>query len=82
MVCIQDPRSLESPDYWDHVWDSLAQFCEYVADGLEKQYGVIVDSTELESNFYAQREYQWGDLDEAIRCVAEYDLFWDEEDEA
>ena len=34
----------------------------------------------VENNFYAKREYQYGDLDEAIRCIAEYDLFWNEEE--
>lgn len=80
MVCIQDPRPLESPDYWELVWDSFSQFCEYVADGIKNVYGVELSPVEIESNFYAQREYQWGDLDEAIRCIAEYDLFWSEDD--
>ena len=82
MTCLYDPRPLESPDYWELVWDSFAQFCDYVADGIKEQYGVTVEPMDVENNFYAKREYQYGDLDEAIRCIAEYDLFWSEEDDA
>ena len=80
MTCLHDPRSLESPDYWELVWDSFAQFCDYVADGLKEKYGVCIDPVAVEKNFYVQREYHYGDLDNAIRCFAEYELFWNEGD--
>lgn len=80
MTCLHDPRPLESPDYWELVWDSFAQFCEYVADSIKDQYGFDLAPEDVEKNFYATREYQYGDADEAIRCIVEYDLFWDETD--
>lgn len=80
MTCLIDPRPLESPDYWaSPYYSSFADFCECVADALDRNHGWNVTAEELKKNYYAKREYEFGETAEATaELIYEFEVIWED----
>lgn len=80
MTALLDPRPLEDPAYWDTTfYGSLNEFCDLVADYLEREFGWNDIREELRSNYYCQREYGCGSsIEETAKLVYVFDLTWED----
>lgn len=80
MTCLYDPRPLESPDYWlTSEAESYPEFCELVADELDRKHGWNTTGANLLDNYYIRREYELGESVEATaELFYEYEIIWED----
>jgi len=71
MTMLQDPRPLESPDYWDTSELDYDSYCDSIRIELEDEFGVIDSLAEIRNNYYAEGYFQRGaDPFEAADAIA------------
>lgn len=80
MTCLVDPRPLESPSYWEpEFYSCFADFCEQVADALDRNHGWNTTAEDLKGNYYAKREYEFGETAEATAAlIYEFEVIWED----
>ena len=80
MTTLLDPRPLESPTYWEsEPYSCFADFCEQVADALQRNHGWNTTDENIKTNYYARREYDLGESAEATaEMIYEYEITWED----
>lgn len=80
MTCLIDPRPLESPDYWViDAYPCYMDFCEDVADYLQRNHGWNTTGSQLADNYYVKREYELGESAEATaELFYEFEVIWED----
>lgn len=80
MTILIDPRPLEDPSYWEaDLYSCFADFCEYVADALQQNHGWNTTADDLKDNYYAKREYEFGESAEATaEMIYEFEITWED----
>lgn len=80
MTALHDPRPLESPDYWvTPETSSYTEFCELVAEALQRDHDWNTTGEDLKGNYYIEREYYFGaSVKETAELFYEFEVIWED----